>query len=77
MSFKKLTLGLLLASGCMAVAQAPESIKGVTIAPHPLKEFVPVTGAVLRKPDANDWLMMRAIMRAMASRPWIRSTRPM
>ncbi len=59
MSFKKLTLGLLLASGCMALAQAPESIKGVTIAPHPLKEFVPVTGAVLRKPDPNDWLMMR------------------
>ncbi|MCX7280658.1 MAG: PQQ-binding-like beta-propeller repeat protein [Alphaproteobacteria bacterium] len=59
MSFKKLTLGLLLASGCMALAQAPESIKGVTIAPHPLKEFVPVTGAVLRKPSPNDWLMMR------------------
>ena len=59
MSFKKLTLGLLLASGCVALAQAPESIKGVTIAPHPLKEFVPVTDAVLRKPDPNDWLMMR------------------
>jgi len=59
MSFKKLTLGLVLASGCMALAQAPESIKGVTIAPHALKEFVPVTGAVLRKPDPNDWLMMR------------------
>lgn len=59
MYFKKLTLGLLLASGCMALAQAPEPIRGVTIAPHPLKEFVPVTGAVLRKPDPNDWLMMR------------------
>jgi alcohol dehydrogenase (cytochrome c) len=59
MSFRKLTFGLLLASGCMALAQAPESIKGVTVAPHSLKEFVPVTGAVLRKPDPNDWLMMR------------------
>ena len=63
MPFKKLIVGLLLASGCVALAQAPDSgkepIRGVTIAPHPLKEFVPVTPAVLKKPDANDWLMMR------------------
>src|SRR3954468_5636285 len=59
MSFKKLTLAVMLASAGVAVAQAPESIKGVTIAPHPLANYVPVTGAMLKKPDPNDWLMMR------------------
>ena len=59
MGYGKLALGLLLASACVAGAQAPESIKGTTIAPHPLASYVPVTDQVLRHPDPNDWVMMR------------------
>ena len=63
MSYAKLALGLLLASACVADAQgpesAPQSVKGTTIAPHPLTSYAPVTDAVLRNPDPSDWLMMR------------------
>src|SRR6201994_3941044 len=59
MFFKKLTLAAILASAGVAMAQAPEPVRGVTIAPHPLQTYVPVTSAALKKPDPNDWLMMR------------------
>jgi alcohol dehydrogenase (cytochrome c) len=59
MSYTRLALALLLVSACAATAQAPEALKGNTIAPHPLKDYVPVTDAVLRHPDPSDWLMMR------------------
>ena len=59
MSYAKLALGLLLVSVCAADAQAPESIKGTTIAPHPLTSYAAVTDTVLRHPDPSDWIMMR------------------
>src|ERR1700679_1365292 len=59
MSYTRLAFTLLLVSACAAAAQAPEALKGNTIAPHPLKDYVPVTDAVLRRPDPSDWLMMR------------------
>lgn len=59
MGYWKLALGLLLASACVADAQAPESMKGTTVAPHPLTTYVPVTDQMLRHPDPNDWVMMR------------------
>src|SRR3569832_1168826 len=59
MSYAKLALSLLLASACVADAQAPESLKGTTIAPHALASYVPVTDQVLRHPDPADWIMMR------------------
>ncbi len=59
MSYAKLALGLLLLSACAADAQAPESIKGTTIAPHPLTSYAAVTDTVLRHPDPSDWIMMR------------------
>ena len=39
--------------------KGPSRIKGVTIAPHPLTSYTPVTDTVLRHPDAADWVMMR------------------
>jgi alcohol dehydrogenase (cytochrome c) len=59
MSYAKLALGLLLLSACAADAQAPESIKGTTIAPHPLTSYAAVTDTMLRHPDPADWIMMR------------------
>jgi len=59
MSYAKLALGLLLLSACAADAQAPESIKGTTIAPHPLTSYAAVTDTMLRHPDPSDWIMMR------------------
>ncbi len=32
---------------------------GTTASPHPLTAFEPVTDAILRNPDAADWIMMR------------------
>src|SRR6201995_5173462 len=59
MSYAKLALGLLLVSASAADAQAPESIKGTTIAPLPLTSYMAVTDTVLRHPDPSDWIMMR------------------
>jgi alcohol dehydrogenase (cytochrome c) len=57
----KLALGLLL--GCsgavLAQSSAPAPLNGTTIAPHPLLSYVPVSDAVLKKPDPADWVMMR------------------
>ncbi len=57
----RLALALLLATACtgIAVAQAPAPLNGITIAPHPLQNYAPVTDAVLRNPDPSDWIMMR------------------
>lgn len=33
--------------------------ESITAAPHPLARFTPVTDDVLRRPDPNDWLMLR------------------
>ena len=56
--------GAIAALACgAAVAQnqaaAPTPPGGVTLAPHPLTEYQPVTDAVLRNPDPSDWIMMR------------------
>src|SRR6202789_1560828 len=62
MSHTRLALAALLASVCAAMAQAPttpETLKGATIAPHPLASYEPVSDATLRHPDPADWLMMR------------------
>ena len=66
MSHTRLALAALLASVCAAMAQAPatapgtpETLKGTTIASHPLASYEPVSDATLRHPDPADWLMMR------------------
>jgi alcohol dehydrogenase (cytochrome c) len=59
MSYTRLGLVILLALAPAALAQGPEPIKGLTIAPHPLTSYTPVTDTVLRHPDAADWIMMR------------------
>jgi alcohol dehydrogenase (cytochrome c) len=59
MSYAKLALGLLLVSACAADAQAPESLRGTTIAPHPMTSYAAVTDTMLRHPDPADWIMMR------------------
>ena len=33
--------------------------KHLVTTPHPLEQYTPVTDAVLRNPDINDWIMMR------------------
>ena len=43
----------------MAQNQPTAPAGGVTLAPHPLSEYQPVTDAVLRNPDPSDWIMMR------------------
>ena len=35
------------------------ALNGTTVSPHPLPDYSPVTDAVLRAPDASDWIMMR------------------
>src|SRR3954469_17245359 len=58
----RLALAVLLALAPAAAAQAPlppASLKGNTIAPHPLANYVPVTDQMLRRPAPADWLMMR------------------
>jgi alcohol dehydrogenase (cytochrome c) len=59
MSYTRLGLVTLLALAPAALAQGPEPIKGVTIAPHPLQSYTPLTDTALRHPDASDWIMMR------------------
>ena len=59
MSYARLALVILLSSACAALAQGPEPLKGVTIAPHPLPSYTPLTDTALRHPDASDWVMMR------------------
>ncbi|HEX4273095.1 MAG TPA: PQQ-binding-like beta-propeller repeat protein [Rhizomicrobium sp.] len=34
-------------------------VNGTVIAPHPLKDYTPVSEDMLRHPDASDWLQMR------------------
>ncbi len=43
----------------MAQNQPTAPAGGVTLAPHPLTEYQPVTDTVLRNPDPSDWIMMR------------------
>jgi alcohol dehydrogenase (cytochrome c) len=62
MKYAKLAFGLLLVSACVADAQAPSpatAARGVTLAPHPLTSYAPVTDEVLRNPNPNDWIMVR------------------
>lgn len=42
-----------------ATAPVTGAVNGTTITRHPVKDFVPVTDAMLRAPAASDWLMMR------------------
>ena len=55
----KLSLGVLLASVSASLAHAPAPLNGVTIAPHPLQNYMPVTDAALKAPDPADWIMTR------------------
>src|SRR5579872_4278147 len=59
MSYNRLAFVISLALAPGAAAQAPETLKGVTIAPHPLTSYQPVSDSVLRHPDPSDWIMMR------------------
>jgi len=49
----------LLATVFLATAAQAAMTESTVIAPHPLKELIPVTDATLRAPDASDWIMMR------------------
>jgi alcohol dehydrogenase (cytochrome c) len=59
MRVEKLALGLLLACTGTVLGQSSAPLNGTTIAPHPLQSYVPVSDALLKKPDIADWLMMR------------------
>src|ERR1700761_7476829 len=50
-------LALAVTTGVAAAQPAP--LNGITLAPHPLPNYAPVTDQVLRAPDAADWLMVR------------------
>jgi alcohol dehydrogenase (cytochrome c) len=45
-------------AGLRATQQAPQAPRGITVAGE-VKNYVPVTNAMLRNPDPGDWLMIR------------------
>jgi len=51
------------AGGGQAAAAAPAKPQGITVAGE-VKNYVPVTDAMLRNPDPGDWLMLRRDYRA-------------
>ena len=54
--------------------QAPPPARGITVAGE-VKNFTPVTDAMLRNPDPADWLMIRRDYRASNYSPLAQVTR--
>jgi alcohol dehydrogenase (cytochrome c) len=57
-----------LAATAAALPAAPEAPRGITVAGE-VRNFVPVTDAMLRNPDPADWLMLRRDYKATSYSP--------